>query len=62
MLHCSSLAGISILSLDRFGPELRNNNAVIGVIIAFTNKVVGKLGYGGAAGILYTLCHINKFH
>jgi hypothetical protein len=49
MLHCFSLADICILSLDRFGPELRNNNAVI---IGFTNKVVDNLGYNGrAAGI-----------
>jgi hypothetical protein len=48
MLHCFSLADICILSLDHFGPELRNNNAVI---IGFTNKVVGKLGDDGAAGI-----------
>ena len=52
MLHCFSLADICILSLDRFGPEteLRNNNAVV---IGFTNinKVVGKLGDDGAAGI-----------
>jgi hypothetical protein len=27
----------------------------------FTNKVVGKLGYDGADGIWYTLCHINKY-